>query len=73
MRLCCEVEDGVDPISYQALQDLFWIGDISANKREILPAVETSDIVERRAVVQFIEAEDVIRRFVGDREMSHKP
>ena len=67
------MEDGIDPVSCQALQDLFWVRDISANEGEVLPAIETSDVVERRAVVQLIETEDAVRIFVGDREMSNKP
>ena len=46
MGLGCEMKDGVDPVSCQALQDLSWVRDISANEGEVLPAIETSDVVE---------------------------
>ena len=73
VRLGCKMEDGIDSVSRETVQNLLWVGDVSANEGEILPSIQASYVVEGSTVIQFIKAEYVIGCFVCNCEMPYKP
>jgi hypothetical protein len=73
VRLSSKVEDSINVVSLQAIHNLGGIGDISMVESKVPLIVKGSSIVQRCAVIEFIEGDDVIGVGVCQCEMSHQP
>lgn len=73
VRLGGEVEDGINVMASQAVHDLGWIRDIAMVEGEVALVIERPSIVQRGAVVELVEGDDVVRIWVGQGKMSYKP
>src|ERR1700733_10083469 len=71
--LCGKVEDCVDLVFLQTSHDFRLVGDIAVAERETLPALHTLDVVQRGAVIKFVEAYDMVGGWVCQTEMSNQP
>lgn len=68
-----EVEDGVDLVPLQALDDFGGVGNVAVDESEVGLFVQYTGVVERRAVVQLVEGDDVVVIRVSESEMADEP
>lgn len=73
MRLRGKVKDCVDVVLAEASQDVSGLGEFSMEELEIRSTFEHTSIVQRAAVVQLVEADNVVRIGVLDDQMSNEP
>lgn len=73
MRLCGEVEYRVDVMPLQAVDDLGRVGDVSVVEAKVPLVVQGAGVVERGAVVQLVEGDDVVSVRVGKCEVPDEP
>lgn len=60
MRLCSKMEDRINLVRAQALQDIIVLGEISMEELEIRSTFQHPGVVERTAIVELVEADDVV-------------
>lgn len=73
MRLRREVEDGINLVGSQAPQDIGIFCEIAVEELEIRATFEHSRIVQRTAVVELVEADDVVGVRIFGHQMTDEP
>lgn len=73
VRLRGQMEDGVDVVLSQTAQHIGRLGDVSVEEFEIGPGFEHARVVERTAVVELVEADDVVGGRVFGDEVADQP
>lgn len=73
MRLCSEVENGIDVVALEAVHNFGGVCDVAMVEREVSLVVEDSGIVERGTVVELVEGDDIVCIRVGKGKMSYQP
>jgi len=73
MGLSSKVKDGVNLVAFKAVHDLRGISDIAMVEAEVPLVIECSRVVQRSAVVEFVERDDIVRIRVCHGQMSHQP
>lgn len=73
MRLRREMEHRIDVVFPQTSQHIRRFQEIAVEELEIGPAFDHARVVERTAVVKFVEADDVVRVGVFDDEVADEP
>jgi hypothetical protein len=68
-----EVEDGVNIVPLQAVYHLRWVGDVALVEAEVSPLVERPRVVERAAIIELVEGDDVVRVRVCDGQVADQP
>ena len=68
-----EMEDGVNVVTLQAVHNLRWVGDIAVVKGEVSLIVQRTSVVERSAVVELIEGDDVVGIWVLESQVADQP
>lgn len=56
-----QMENGVDLVHFQTLEHVGFFGNITVKEAEIRSSLEHARVVQRTAVVQLIEADDIVR------------
>lgn len=70
--LGCEVHDGVDVVSFHAVEYVGRNGDVAPVEGEVRLPIETGGVVESGAVVELVKGDDVVRGVCED-EMADEP
>jgi hypothetical protein len=73
VRLCGEVEDGIDVVLAQDTLDICRRGNVTMLKSEVRSVVEDARVVQARTVVELIERDDIVVVGVRQDEMADKP
>jgi hypothetical protein len=75
VRVGGEVEDGVDVVLLQTFDHVGGDGNIAVEEVEVaqLLRLQQAGIVERAAVVEFVETDDVVVALVFDGQVAYKP
>jgi hypothetical protein len=73
MRLCGEVEDGIDVVLAQHTLNVGRRGNVSMLEGEVRSVVEDARVVQARAVVELIERDDIVVVGVCQDQMAGKP
>jgi len=68
-----EVEDGVNIVALEAVHDLRGVRDVAMVEGEVSLIVQDAGIVERCAVVQLVEGDDVVGIGVCERQVTYQP
>lgn len=68
-----EVENGVNVVALQAVEHLVGIGDVALDKGKVLAFVEGTGVVERRAVIELVEGDNVVCVGIGHGEVTDEP
>lgn len=61
MALRRQMENGVDLVHFQTLEHVGFFGNITVKEAEIRSSLEHARVVQRTAVIQLIEADDIVR------------
>lgn len=73
VRLRGEVEDGVDVVALEAVHHLGGVGDVALVEGEVALVIEGARVVERRAVVELVEGDNVVGLGVCEGQVAHQP
>jgi hypothetical protein len=73
VRLGGKVEDGVDVVALEAVDHLDGVGDVALVEAKVALLVEGACVVERGAVVELVERDDIVGVGIREGEVSHKP
>lgn len=68
-----EVEDGVNVVALEAVHDLRGVRDVAMVEGEVPLIVQGAGVVERCAVVQLVEGDDVVGIGVCERQVTYQP
>ena len=72
MRLSGEMKDGINLVICKASYDVRGLRDIAIDELKVWFPIQLHDIIQRRAIIEFVEAEDVVAA-VRDSEVSDNP
>jgi hypothetical protein len=73
VRLGGKVEDGVDVVALHAVEHLGRVGNVAVEKGKVALIIEDTRVVERRAVVELVERDNVVCIRVREREVADQP
>lgn len=73
VRLRGEVEDGVDVVALEAVHHLGGVGDVALVEGEVPLVIEGAGVVERCAVVELVEGDNVVCVGVCEGQVSYQP
>lgn len=60
MRLSSKVKNRINTICGETVEDFGRIGDIAAHKREASQIVQLPYVVQRSAIIELVEADDIV-------------
>lgn len=73
VRLCGKVENGVNVVALQTADDFVGVGNVALVKRKVALVVEHARVVERRAVVELVERDNVVRVGIRQCQVADQP
>ena len=68
-----EVEDGVNVVLLQAFDHVAWNRDIAVEEAEVRLRLQHAGIVQRAAVVELVEGNNVVGVGIFDGKVAYKP
>ncbi len=73
MRLRCEVKDSIDLVTLQTIDHILWTCHVSVHEAEVRLILQQARIVPRAAVVELVEGDNSVRRWILRHQMSDEP
>lgn len=73
MGLSSEMKNGINVVPFETVHDLGRIRNVSMIKGKVSLIIESTGIVQGRAVFQLVERNNVVGIWVCDGQVSHQP
>ena len=73
VRLGCKVQNGVNIVLSQAAKDRLFVCYVSKNELKVGTSIETFGVIERGAVIDFVEDDNLIVFRICESQMADDP